>query len=323
MNYRPILIIAGEPYSVFSEIFFKTLKKYKSKKPIILIGSKNLFLKQMEKLGYKFKFNLINKDFENNFLMKKDTINIIDVNFKFKKTFDKITKSSNKYIYKCFETAHEILKKKRSSGLINGPVSKKTFLENKYPGITEFLQDKNKSSKVAMLIYSKKFSVCPITTHLALNKVSKQINKSKIINNVRLIKDFYKQYINIDPKIAITGLNPHCESNFDKSEEHNIIEPAIRYLKKKSNKIFGPLAADSLFMKNNIKNYNVVIGMYHDQVLTPAKALNDFKAINITLGLPFIRISPDHGTNNNMIGKNLSNPISLIEAIKFIDNKCK
>ena len=323
MSSKPILIIAGEPYSVFSEIFFKTLKIYISKKPLILIGSKNLFEKQMKKLGFDFKFNLINKNLKNNLLKKKNTINIIDVNFKFKKIFDKISESSNNYILESFKIAHEILKRKKVSGLINGPVSKRTFLKNKYPGITEYLKDLNKSNQVAMLIYSKKFSVCPITTHLALNEVSKKIDKTKIINNVKLIRNFYKKYIKIDPKIAITGLNPHCESKFKKSEEKNIIEPAIKYLKKKSKNIFGPFAADSLFMKNNIKNYNVVIGMYHDQVLTPAKALNDFEAINLTLGLPFVRISPDHGTNNKMIGKNLSNPTSLIEAIKFIDNKCK
>ena len=85
MNFKPILIVAGEPYSVFSEIFFKTLKRYKSKKPIILIGSKKLFIKQMNKLGYKFKFNLINKNLDNIYLKKRNTINILNINFKFKR----------------------------------------------------------------------------------------------------------------------------------------------------------------------------------------------------------------------------------------------
>ena len=323
MSFKPILIVAGEPYSIFSEIFFKTLIKYESKKPIVLIGSKKLFIRQMNKLGYKFRFNLINKNFDNICLKKRNVINIIDIKFKFNKTFNKISKSSNQYISKCFELANEILKENKASGLINGPISKKTFLKNKYPGITEYLKKKNKSNNVAMLIYSKKFSVSPITTHLALDKVSKKINKIKIIDNVKLIQNFYERYIRIKPKIAVTGLNPHCESNFYKSEEEKIISPAIRHIKKKFKNIYGPYAADSLFMKNNIKNYDVVIGMYHDQVLTPSKALNGFKAINITLGLPYVRISPDHGTNNKMLGKNLSNPQSLIEAIKFIDNKCK
>ena len=125
--------------------------------------------------------------------------------------------------------------------------------------------------------------------------------------------------MNKNIKIAITGLNPHCESNYKNSEEEKIIYPAINYLKNKKFKIEGPLAADSLFMKKNINRFDVVIGMYHDQVLTPLKTLFEYDAINITLGLPFIRVSPDHGPNEKMLGKNISNPLSLIKAIEFLD----
>ena len=95
----------------------------------------------------------------------------------------------------------------------------------------------------------------------------------------------------------------------------------INYLKKKKCNVEGPLPADSLFMKKNINKYDVVIGMYHDQVLTPIKTIHNFDAINITLGLPYLRVSPDHGTNNQMLGKNKSNPTSLISAIKFLQAK--
>ena len=125
-----------------------------------------------------------------------------------------------------------------------------------------------------------------------------------------------------DAKIAITGLNPHCESNFGVSEEDKIIKPSLKFLKKNYSNISGPYPADSLFMKNNIKKFDVVIGMYHDQVLTPIKTLYKFDAINITIGLPFIRISPDHGPNYEMIGKNISDPSSIFKAIEFI-NKLK
>ena len=100
---------------------------------------------------------------------------------------------------------------------------------------------------------------------------------------------------------------------------NKIIIPAIKEIKKNIPNISGPYPADSLFMKNNIKKFDAVIGMYHDQVLTPIKSIYNFDAINITLGLPFIRISPDHGTNGLMAGKNKSNPESLISAIKFLD----
>ena len=195
-----------------------------------------------------------------------------------------------------FFTAHNLFRDKKAYALINGPISKKNFLKNKYLGITEYLAKKNKIKNFAMLIYNKNFSVSPITTHIPIKKVSSQISKNKIINQVSLIKKFYYSEFNRNIKIGITGLNPHCESNFYDSEEKRIIAPAIKYLKKRNFKVIGPLPADSLFMSKNLNAFDVVIGMYHDQVLTPIKTIYNFDAINITLGLPYLRISPDHGT---------------------------
>ena len=170
-----------------------------------------------------------------------------------------------------------------------------------------------------MLIYNKKLSVCPITTHLPLNLVSKKINKKLIFEKVFLINDFYKNYLNIKPKIAILGLNPHCESINKFNEDEKIIKPSIKYLVRSGINVSGPYPADTIFLKNNRKKFNIIVGMYHDQVLTPIKTIYEYDAINITLGLPFIRISPDHGPNEKMIGKNSSNPLSLIKAITFLD----
>jgi len=318
MNNKPVLIVSGEPYSVFLEIFFKTKKK-KFNRPIILIVSKKLFFKQMQKLNFDFKINLINKGNINFKLLDNRSINLIDVNFKFEKTFDKISDASNKYIDECFKIALLLLKTNKFHGLINGPISKKNFLKKKFLGITEYLAKKTNVKKFSMLIYNKKLSVCPITTHLPLKDVSKKITKIEIINKAELIVNFYKKKFKKIPKIAITGLNPHCESNYKDSEEIRIIKPAIISLAKKKIKVYGPFAADTIFMKEQSKKYDVIIGMYHDQVLTPLKSLFGFNAINITLGLPFIRISPDHGPNYSMLGKNLSDPKSLIEALKFLD----
>ena len=170
-----------------------------------------------------------------------------------------------------------------------------------------------------MVIFNKKLSVSPLTTHLALKNVNKHISKQKIYTHVKLITEFYKKNFNKTPKIAITGLNPHCESNFKDCEEDAIIVPAIRNLKAKNFRVDGPYPADTVFMQEHFKKFDVIVGMYHDQVLAPMKALFGFDAINITLGLPFIRISPDHGPNFSMLGKNLSNPKSLIKALKFLD----
>ena len=172
-----------------------------------------------------------------------------------------------------------------------------------------------------ILIYNKKISVSPITTHIPLKKVHLNISKNKIINQVKLINNFYKSKFKIKPNIAITGLNPHCESNFASSEEDKIIIPAINLLKKQKYKVSGPYPADTIFLKQNMKNYDVIVGMYHDQVLSPIKTLFEYDAINITMGLPFLRITPDHGPNEKMFGKNKSNPLSLLRALKFLDKR--
>jgi len=317
---KPLIIVSGEPYSVFLEIFLKAFKKNIYKKPIILIVSKILFIKQMKKLNFRFKINLIDKESFDLDKLSKKKINIINIDFKFEKTFDKISDKSNYYIEECFNVALKLMKENVGKGLINGPISKKEFLKEKFLGITEYLAHKtNKDNKVAMLIYNKKLSVCPITTHLPLKLVSKNLSKNKIINQVKIITDFYRYKLNKEPRFIITGLNPHCESNYKSSEEKKIIIPAINFLVKNKYKIKGPFAADTVFMKENLKNYDVVIGMYHDQVLSPMKTLFGFNAINITLGLPFVRVSPDHGPNTKMLGKNISNPKSLIEALKFFN----
>ena len=320
MNYNPIVIVAGEPNSVFLEIFFKAIKK-KIKRPIILIASEKLVLLQMKKLKFNYLINLINEDEINFNKLSKKKINLINVNYLFKKPFEKISDKSNNYISRCFFIALSILKNNKYVDLINGPISKKNFLREKFLGITEYLSQKTSTKKgVAMLIYNKKLSVSPLTTHLPIKEVNKNISKQKIINQVILINAFYKKKFKKKPRIAITGLNPHCESNYKSSEEDKYIKPAIKVLLKKRLLVKGPFSADTIFMKQHTAKYDVIIGMYHDQVLTPAKTLFGFKAINVTLGLPFFRISPDHGPNTQMMGKNISDPTSLIEALKFLDN---
>ena len=320
MKLKPIIVVSGEPHSIFLEIFFKSVHNQKIKRPIILIVSKDLFFAQMKKLGFNLQINLIDFSKIKNTSLSLKKINLVNVDFKFKKAFDKISDRSNSYINNCFTISLKILKKIKCAGLINGPISKKNFLKTNFLGITEYLANKtNKKNKVAMLIYNKKLSVSPLTTHLPLKEVHRYLSKNKIFNHVKLINQFYKKQFKRTPKIAITGLNPHCESNYKSSEEDSIINPAIKLLIRKKYNVEGPFPADTIFLKEKLKNYDVIVGMYHDQVLTPIKALFGFNAINITLGLPFIRVSPDHGPNAKMIGKNLSNPKSLVEALKFLD----
>ena len=321
MKNNNIIIVAGEPYSVFFEIFFKSLKNKKVKKikkPIILIGSKRMLIKQMDRLKYKFKVNEIFYNEINKIKIDNKKINILNVNFNFEKTFDKISIKSNNYIKNCCNLALKIIKEKGAKVLINGPIDKKFFLKKKYPGMTEYFAAKTKkSNEEIMLIYNKKLSVSPITTHLPLKKIFKKISKEKIVYHVKELNEFYKKKLKKKPSIALTGLNPHCETTDKFSEEQKIINPAIKRLKRKNIKISGPYPSDTIFLKKNYQNYDVIIGMYHDQVLSPLKTIYGFDAINVTIGLPFTRITIDHGPNNKMLGKNLSVPTSLIKAINF------
>ena len=318
MNFSPILIVAGEPNSVFLEIFFKMLKSTKVNNPIIIIASENILIKQMKKLNFKRKIKLLNFNNLNTKNLDNKSINLININFNQKKAFERISNKSNKYIEKSFQMAFSILKKKNIYKLINGPISKKYFLNKKYLGVTEYIANKFAVKENCMLIYNKKLSVSPVTTHLPVKQIAKKISKKLIAEKVFLINNFYKKFLGINPKIAVLGLNPHCESIEKFNEDEKIVKPIINKLSR-SYKISGPYPADTIFMNNIRKNFDVIIGMYHDQVLTPIKTLYEYDAINITLGLPFIRISPDHGPNEKMMGKNTSNPLSLIQAIKFLD----
>jgi len=318
-NYKPIIIVAGEPNSIFLEIFFKSLKFKVYKSPLILICSKKLLLNQMKKFRFKKKINLIDPLEIHKIKIRNDNINLIDVELNMSSSLKKISKYSQSYIKKCFDVAFKIIKKGSSYKLINGPISKSKFLNKKFLGMTEYISSKFKVKNSSMLIYNKKLSVSPITTHLPLKSVSKMINKKLIVEKIKLIENFYIKNLNIKPKIAVTGLNPHCESINKYNEDEMILKPTIKSIKKLGFKISGPYPADTIFLKNNRIKYDVIIGMYHDQVLAPMKTLYEYDAVNITLGLPFLRISPDHGPNEKMVGKNKSNPQSLINALNFLD----
>ena len=319
---KPIAIIAGEPNSISSEIIFKcwkSRKKFKHK-PFIIIGSINLLNLQKKKLKYKIPLKQINHNFK-----KKDLISnkllVCNIEFNQKSAFEKISDKSNKYIFKSFECALKLIKEKKILGLINCPVVKEFLFKKEHHGITEYLGKKAgiKGNEV-MLIYNKKLSVSPLTTHIPLSMVSKKLKKLIIINKVKTINAFYKKNFKKKPKIAILGLNPHNSFGQKKTQERKIIFPAINEIKKKGIKVFGPISTDTSFMINNKKKFDVIFGMYHDQVLTPFKALFKYNAVNITLGLPYIRVSPDHGIAKDIIGKNIASPNSLMHSIKFFNN---
>jgi len=311
MKNNFIVVVSGEPKSIFLEIFFKAIKNNRYKSPIILICNKKILISHMKKNKFKKKLKILNIEQLNKQKLDNSHINLIDVKF------DK--KNKNKYLNESFKIAFKLIKTKFSSKLINGPINKTSFLKKKFLGITEYVSREFKINNTGMLIYNKELSVVPLTTHLPLKLVSKNISKKILENKVKLVHNFYRKHFKLSPKIAVTGLNPHCESILKNNEDLKLISPTINSISKKKINVKGPFPADTIFLKNIRKKFDVIIGMYHDQVLTPIKTLYEFDAINITMGLPFLRITPDHGPNEEMVGKNKSDPTSIVNALNFLD----
>ena len=189
--------------------------------------------------------------------------------------------------------------------MINGPINKSTFLNKKFLGITEFISQKFKCQNTGMLIHNKNLSVCPLTTHLPIKLVAKNISKKLLEDKIQLINNFFKKTLKYNPKIGVTSLNPHCESILNYNEDNKIVLPAIKSQKKRGINVKGPFPADTIFLKENRKKFNVIIGMYHDQILTPIKTLFEFDAINITMGLPFLEFLQTMAQTKKWLGKEI------------------
>jgi 4-hydroxythreonine-4-phosphate dehydrogenase len=314
---KKIIIILGEPNSISSEIFLKSLDYIKrTKLNFIIIGNYPLLKKQAKylnlKLDISFNFTNINN-------LKNNRFNFINIKYNQIKSFDFKSPKTDIYIKKCFEYSIILIKKKIANGIINLPINKSKFTKNKYKGITEYIADRtNNKNKENMLLFNENFSVLPLTTHIPLKNVYKEISFKKIEKACKNINYFYYKILKRKKiKIGILGLNPHNgENGYIGTEEKKIIIPAIKKLKKKYS-IIGPLSPDTSFLQRNKLKIDVLIGHYHDQVLTSFKTKFDLDAINITIGLPFIRISPDHGVGTDIIGRGIANPKSFKNAVKF------
>ena len=315
-----ILIISGDPESTNSEIIFKAWKKIPNilRKKVYVISNFDLLNLQLRKLGSKIKLLKVDDLNLNN---DSNKLKVININLSFTNPFKFDEKSLKKYISESLNLAHLIATKNKTvSGIINCPV-RKNLLGKKGLGVTEYLASKCniKDNSEIMLIKAKNLAVSPITTHVNLKDVTKIINKNLIITKIKSINSNYKKIFKKIPKIAILGLNPHNAELRKNSTERQIIIPAIKKLKKNNIKIYGPFVSDTIFI-NDYKKFDVIVGMYHDQVLAPFKALYKFNAINITLGLKYLRASPDHGIARDLVGKNKVNPSSFIKCIKFINS---
>ena len=203
--------------------------------------------------------------------------------------------------------------------LVTAPINKHNIQSEtfKFPGHTEYLQERSGSSDVLMFLLSEDIRVGVVTGHIPLTSVAQSITKEKIVKKLVMMNESLKKDFWIEkPKIAVLGLNPHAGDNgLLGSEEEQIIMPAIQEAFDKGVICFGPYPADGFFGKGSFRQFDAVLAMYHDQGLIPFKTLAFSTGVNYTAGLKFVRTSPDHGTGYDIAGKNVADPSSFIEAI--------
>jgi len=226
----------------------------------------------------------------------------------------------------CGKAAVEYLKKainlamdQEIDAITTAPINKEAINKAgfKYQGHTEILAERTGAKNYAMMFISDILWIMLVTTHLAIKDISKNIDKKKVLNTIKLANDVVKKLRQKKPRIGVAGLNPHAgEAGLFGDEEEKIIAPAISEAKKLGINVKGPISPDAIFYLANIGMFDIVVSMYHDQGLIPLKLLSFNRSVNVTVGLPIIRTSVDHGTGFDIAGKGWANPTSLIEAIK-------
>ncbi len=320
---KNIFITEGDPTGISYEIFdgaIDLLQKKSNRFRFIFISSQN-------KISFKYEKNFIVVEsnanlekvisaksnskiifYKNNILNKKEEKEI---------RVGKPSTISGKIAYASL-LAGIALQKILGGDIITLPLSKEWVIKSgikDFKGHTEVFASKYEK-KTFMLMYGNKLKVIPLTTHIPLKDVSNTLRKLQIIP---LIKAIQNSKLLKSPKIAVCGLNPHAGENGKiGSEEMEIIEPYIKEIRRHGLSVEGPISADSLFIPSISKNFDLIFACYHDQGLIPFKSMEGKNGINVTLGLDFLRVSPDHGTAFDIAGKNLADPGSFIQCIKVL-----
>lgn len=220
------------------------------------------------------------------------------------------------------ETGVRLVKSNQASALCTAPIHKKALQDGAhfaYPGHTEFLAALDGGRDVVMMLASDQLRVVPATIHIPLKDVPDALTPKCLDSVLRVTHHALQTQFGIaQPRIAVAGLNPHAgEGGKMGHEDAQIISPVLDHLRAEGFDLSGPLPADTMFHAAARTHYDAAVCMYHDQALIPIKTLDFDKGVNVTLGLSFIRTSPDHGTAFDIAGKGLANPTSLIEALRM------
>jgi len=305
LKNKIIGITLGDPAGIGPEVVAKALKKASlhKKARFLLIGDQNIFMKYAPSLPKSCQF--------------LDIKNPNAKSIKIGKPNNYTAKASLEYL----ENAINLVKAKKIHSIVTAPLSKEgvSSLGSKFQGHTEYLAEAFCVKKFGMMFIADNMRTIVVTRHIPLNKVSSSITPEKIIEAVSLTHTTLKKFFHIkNPKIAVCGLNPHAgEGGEIGKEEITTIIPAIKQARRRKIDITDPLPSDTLFSPVTAKHYDAVIAMYHDQGLIPLKTVHFQKLVNLTVGLPFVRTSPAHGTAYNIAGQNKADPSSMYAAIKL------
>lgn len=308
-----IAITMGEPAGIGPEILVKVAEDAKSFCNPLIIGSASLLYAVAEKLKKRLNFSLIKET-----QIEKYEGSIIDLGDLDDITPGKPTKESAKAALSFIDKAIELAAQKKVDAIVTCPVCKHTIWELgiRFVGHTEYIAQKMNIKDFLMVFMTEKFSVALVTTHVALSLVSSLITEERVFNTIKMVYEALKKFYGKEPKIAISGLNPHAgeEGLFGTEEER--IKEALAEAEKEGIKVEGPFAPDTAFYIAQKEGFDAIICMYHDQGLIPVKLLSFEEAVNVTLGLPFVRTSPAHGVAFDIAGRWIASPKSLFNAIK-------
>lgn len=314
-----LLITPGEPAGIGPDITL-AIAQQNFNAEILVIANPELLAQRAQCLNLDININIV-EDHESDIQKHQaGQLNVLPVQLATTAEPGKLDSSNSRYVLDCLKTATQLCLGKRASAMVTGPVHKGIINDANIPftGHTEFLAELSQSQPVMMLA-TESLRVALATTHLPLSKVSEAITTESLIYIINTLHEFLLNRCGIDqPQILICGLNPHAgESGHLGMEEIEIIEPAIQACRKQGMKLIGPTPADTAFTTSSLEQADAVLAMYHDQGLPVLKHTGFGKAVNVTLGLPFIRTSVDHGTALELAGTGKASIDSMLAAINM------
>jgi 4-hydroxythreonine-4-phosphate dehydrogenase len=320
-------ITMGDPAGIGPEVALKAISdlEVQSACTPVLIGEKKLLQKVAREIGKSE--NLSFDDFHDHWRERPGKNALFQVDGSAEGiTPGEVSRQGGEAAAKYIRAGVELAQEKKIEALVTAPISKASLNLSglTFSGHTEYLASLTGSGEVAMMFYSESLKVALLTTHLPLRKAIEEVKKEKIVLKVELVSKEYEKLFKEKPKIALCGLNPHSgEMSLFGKEEKREIFPAMESLRKQKVDVSGPFPADTIFSRAlKKKEFDLIFCLYHDQGLIAMKSLN-LKSVNITLGLPFVRTSPDHGTAFDIAGKNLADPSGMIQAIQVAAKLCK